>query len=84
MSTSEIIKAVIPGASEDECGLILWSYTAFPFFLTAKSLYKAASRYKRAKAKGRVLCMCCPNEAEEGKHLCIKCKLSLKRNDYEN
>ena len=67
MLMSDIIKAAIPDASEETCDFILWSRTPFPVgAITARSLYKAASRVQRCSMKGLRLCEFCDNLVDKG------------------
>ena len=77
---ADIIHGAIPDASPDLCEHILWSMTPYPCgAITAKSLYRAASRFKRAKENGIRLCDWCDNQAQEHKYLCQKCESGLDR-----
>lgn len=74
MTPQQIIRAAIPDASDEECDYVLWSRTPFPIGkVTAKSIYKAASRVLRAFNHKRRLCECCDNEITNGKYLCDRC-----------
>ena len=49
MTFEDVIKAAIPGADEFVCDHVLWGRTPFPMGkVTARSLYRAASRLRRA------------------------------------
>ena len=79
MTMFDVIQRAIPGVSEEEAEYILWSYTPYPVGgITAKSLYQAARRVKRAFTNHRKLCELCFNLAQEQKSLCIKCENAMK------
>jgi len=73
MTPSEIIRAAIPSATDDLCDHILWGRTTFPASTSAKTLYRAASRFSRAKDKGQILCDHCDNIALEKRFICLQC-----------
>ncbi len=81
MTTSvEIVRAAIPGADERLCDHILWGRTPFPIGgITAKSLFRAASAFRRAHEHGFQLCDHCHNPAEPGKFECRRCRAALSR-----
>lgn len=74
----EVIRAAIPGATEELADHVLWSRTQFPFKrLTAKDIYKAASGYKRAYDRQIDLCDFCDHKVPQGKYTCEKCSAAL-------
>ena len=76
----EAIRAAIPNAPEDLADYILWNRTPYPFGkITARSLYKAASRFERAGRSGKGLCEFCDNLAPEGEYACDRCKKALQK-----
>ena len=78
MLISDVIRAAIPGADSETCEFILWEMTPYPCgTITAQSLYRAASRFQRAKNNKRRLCELCSNLAEEGKWNCTRCQQAL-------
>lgn len=77
MNAETIISAAWPDAKKETIEHILWARTPFPFKLTPRILYHAASRLRRACANGRTLCDHCDNEAEPGKMECYKCRNAL-------
>lgn len=80
MNGQAIIQAAIPGASADLCEHIIWGRTPFPCGpITAKSLYQAARRFKRAADHGIQLCDFCDNIAAKGEWCCEKCNAALGR-----
>lgn len=80
MTFEQIIKAAIPDADASLCEHILWGRTPFPFTkLTAQSLYRAASRFRRASANGVRLCDCCDNPARPDDWCCVDCRLALSK-----
>ncbi len=75
-----VIRAAIPAASDDLCEFILWERTPFPVGrLDAKSLFKAASRMKRAAANKVMLCDMCNNKVTPPESSCPRCKDVLQR-----
>lgn len=77
---AEVIKAAIPNADGDLCERILWERTPYPMGrVSAKSLYQAASRFKRANENKRRLCDCCHNQTENDKWTCAKCSAALEK-----
>ncbi len=81
MTPQQIVRAAIPASTEAQCDYVLWSITPFPIGrVTAKSLYKAASRVRRAFEHKRVLCEFCDNEVTHGEYLCSRCSGSLSSN----
>lgn len=77
-SVAQIIKAAIPGADEHLINHILWGRTPFPCGrITAQSLYRAASAFRRAKEQGFQLCDHCHNPAEPHKYECRRCRAAL-------
>jgi len=79
MTILEIIQNAIPNANEELCEYIVWGRTPYPCVgLTAKALYKAASRLKRAIDNGNRLCDFCDRIATHG-GVCKKCDDALKR-----
>lgn len=64
MTYAEVILAAIPGAEHDVVEHILWGRTPYPMGrVTARSLYKAASGWRRACANGIALCDHCERHA---------------------
>ena len=76
MQVNQIIRAAIPEANESECDYILWNMTSFPFGnVTAKMLYKAASRTKRASNNNIMLCDLCDSKIDDDNGwVCQKCR----------
>jgi len=75
MTFADVIRSAVPGADASECEHILWGMTPYPCGpVSARDLYKAASRYKRAGANGIRLCDCCSNKAaDEYEYYCKPC-----------
>lgn len=64
MIVADIIRAAIPGASDELCEFVLWERTVFPCDgIDARTLYKTASRTRRAAEHGIKLCDFCDNRA---------------------
>lgn len=73
-TTHEVIRAAIPGASDEVCEHVLWERTPFPCSsVTARRLYRAADGAARAAKNGIELCGCCHRVAEAGQLLCRRC-----------
>ncbi len=71
MTFEDIIKQAIPDADEALCEYILWGRTCFPAgTITAKSLYKAAARWRRANINFIQLCDFCDRPALAGEFEC--------------
>lgn len=81
LSAAQIVGAAIPGISEEDARDILWSRTSFPFGnVTARDLYRAASRAARAHRSGIELCDLCDNKGEPGERwACTSCRKALQR-----
>lgn len=78
MTFGDVIKAAIPGADEVVCDHVLWGRTPFPMGkVTARSLYRAASRLRRATASKIQLCDFCDNRVLSGHFYCSRCCNSL-------
>jgi len=76
---AEIIKAAIPTANEDMCEYILWNRTPYPMAkVSARMLFKAASRTARAYRNGFRLCELCDNLADADGFECRSCRESLE------
>jgi hypothetical protein len=79
MTPAEIIRKAIPTADDATCDHVLWGRTPFPAGrITARTLYRAANRLKRASANGRRLCDWCDNLAVDG-WTCKACNDALHR-----
>lgn len=81
MTGTDIVRAAITDASDELAEHILWSRTPFPFMrVTARDLYRAASRYRRAGERGRELCDFCDRLVPDGQRfLCDSCSRALGR-----
>ncbi len=76
--TTEIIRKAFPGASAEFCEHVLWNRTPFPMgVITAKSIYQAASRLRRAGQNGLQLCDFCDRVVRPGQWNCDACEASL-------
>ena len=74
MTFAQIIRAAIPDADAAICDHILWGRTPYPFTkLTARDIYKAAYRFKRASDHGKQLCDFCDNLALPDAWTCKTC-----------
>lgn len=79
MLICDIIRAAIPGASDATVDHVLWGRTPYPFKpLTARDIYRAASRCRRAGEHGLTLCDHCNRIAETGKWECKGCREGLE------
>ena len=75
MNAEAIIKAAIPGAPEWVVEHIVWERTPYPVgAITPRSLYKAASGYRRACEHGIELCTFCDRPARAGDHVIPACQ----------
>lgn len=77
MTPVDVIKTVFPDAHIDVCEYIIWNRTAYPFEIKAKTLYKAAARYKRCLKNDICLCDYCNNKIDKSKYVCDNCKRNL-------
>lgn len=78
MTPHDIVKAVFPDADKDLTDHVLWGRTPFPVAtVNARSIYKAAHRFKRACDNGIRLCDWCDNIADAGKYTCKSCSVIL-------
>jgi len=76
MKADQIIRAAIPDANDSLCEHILWGRTPYPMGrITARSLYRAADRFRRAQENGVQLCSFCDNAADG--MACRKCDAVL-------
>ena len=73
MTFIELIKAAIPGCSDETAAYVLWNRTPFPFDAEPKMLFKKARGYARACASGRQQCELCDNLARPGEWECQSC-----------
>lgn len=79
MNAAEIIRAAIPGATDADVDHVVWGRTPFPFSpMTARVLYRAASRLQRATAHGISLCDFCDRIAQPGDSVCARCRDALR------
>lgn len=80
MNAKEIIgNAMGKSPSNEVVDHIVWGRTPFPFKeITAKHLYKAAHRFKRANDNNIILCDFCDNKAVID-YTCKKCRKALDR-----
>lgn len=79
MSAETVIRAAIPDADKSTIDHIIWGRTPFPFkALTPKSLFKAASAYRRACDRGVILCDLCHRIARENAWTCVRCNDALR------
>lgn len=79
MTFAQIVLAAMPDATEADVEHVLWARTPFPFEISARMLYRAASRYKRAAANNIRLCDHCNNPAVSGQWACERCTKALAR-----
>lgn len=79
MTAAEVIRKAIPDASTDMCEYILWERTPYPMGqVTARSLYKVASRAKRAWDHRLTLCQLCDRKVEGKRIVCRRCERILR------
>jgi hypothetical protein len=80
MNALDIVRAAIPNADKGLAEAILWGRTPFPVgSVDAKSLYRAASRFRRATDHGLTLCEWCDKTAKPGEYVCTSCAMALSR-----
>lgn len=80
MDIRTIIRAAIPDATDEACEWVLWERTPYPMgAITARSIYKAASRIQRAATGKKRLCELCDRLAEPEKFICQRCKDAISR-----
>lgn len=80
MEVLDVVRAAIPEADESLCEYVIWGRTPYPCSpLTAKDVYRAAYRLKRATDSGKKLCDWCDRLATQG-DLCDKCRAALCSN----
>lgn len=79
MRIEQIIRAAMPEATDADCEHVLWGMTPFPAgAVSARTLYRAASRARRASQNGILLCDWCDNKRSEGRGtLCESCWRAL-------
>lgn len=78
---SEIVRAAIPDASDDDIEHVLWARTPFPVGqVSPQSLYRAASGWDRAGKHGLQLCDHCHNVVAPGRQFeCEACGSALDK-----
>lgn len=75
---AEVIRAAFPGANAEDLEYVLWERTPYPMGkVSARSLYKAASGFRRACDHGLRLCELCDRLAAHGRWTCERCQSSL-------
>jgi len=80
MIALDIVRAAIPNADKGLADAILWGRTPFPVGkVTARELYEAAERFRRAEDHGVTLCDWCDRKTEDGRKLCRRCHTALRR-----
>lgn len=84
MNADQIIRAAIPGASNEVCDYILWSRTPFPIgAITPKQIYRAARSFHRATVNGIQLCELCDSKvARKDAFACDACEAFLRKHSY--
>lgn len=81
MQIQDVIRAAIPDADENLCEHVIWGRTPYPCrALSAKDIYRAAHRLKRATDAGRRLCDWCDRLAVQGS-ICNTCRSALRSNE---
>lgn len=79
-SALDIVRAAIPQADIELAREILWERTPFPCgAVSARDLYRAASRLRRTKAQGVYLCDWCDRLVGDTPGLCLRCSKALRR-----
>jgi hypothetical protein len=85
MTPFDIVRAAIPGADKSIADHVLFGMTPYPFApITAREIYKAASRLKRATANGIRICDHCNDRiGEKYRYECDRCGDALVRATIE-
>lgn len=79
MTPADVIRKVWPDADAGASDHILWGRTAFPFErMTARKIYEAADRLRRATEHGIRLCDHCDRPAID-EFTCDLCAKALNR-----
>ncbi len=75
---AEAVQAAIPEADDELVDFVMWSRTAYPAITpTAREVYRAANRLRRATAAGRRLCDWCVRLADPPDYCCPSCAKAL-------
>lgn len=78
-SALDIVRAAIPDATCAVAENILWERTCFPVGrVTARDLYRAASRVRRCAAQGTRMCDFCDRLVGDEAKLCARCERALR------
>lgn len=78
MNARKIILSVFPNASASLMSHIIWGRTAYPFKpISARELWRAADRWRRATQHHRQLCDWCDRPALTN-CLCLRCWKALQ------
>ena len=79
-TVQDVVSAAIPGADASLAQFVLWSRTPFPVGqVSARDIFKAAYRWKRAIVRGRRLCDWCDRITGAEELLCAHCAAALSR-----
>lgn len=79
LTFADVIRMAIPNADEGTCDHVLWGRTAYPFGnVTARTLYRAAARVRRAGEHGLRLCDFCDRVAQPERWECARCDAVLR------
>ena len=82
MTFAAVIRAAIPDATDETCEFILFGRTPFPVgAVTAKSIYQAAARFRRANSNGLRLCEFCDRIVIPPSWTCPRCDKALREAD---
>lgn len=82
MNARQIVRAAIPDATDEVASHILWGRTAYPFCGPddfARTLYRAASGWRRACDHKLRLCDLCNRVAAPESWTCTSCDEGLAR-----
>jgi hypothetical protein len=80
MTPFDVVSAAIPLCDTETAELILWARTPFPCApVSARTLYKAASSYYRARGRGYYLCDFCERLVGREYHTCDRCEAVLRK-----
>jgi hypothetical protein len=75
----DIIRAVLPDATDRDCEDIVWAHRPYPARpLTARMVWHAAHRVARAQRHGWRLCVECDQLAMSCSSLCLRCACAIE------
>jgi len=78
MTPRDIVRGAIPNADDATVEYVIWGRTPFPFRVDVREIYRAASGYRRASARGAALCDHCHRIVPPNVWACEKCESALR------